>query len=242
MDIDPDLALLQEVSGVPEAISKSYELTTHLAAGGSWGESLRVKTAILARGAIGEEIRLTSRWAWLNRELEHFRGNLLAYHVTVLDQKFRVLSAYCPPWPIRADRLEGIDITPVKLAQNSKLWVTELLWAGLLDACLSHEAGPWIVGGDLNSSETFDVPRPRGNKEVLDRMQKLGLRECLRLWNGALVPTFRTPRGGFVVHQMDHLFVSELLAKRLVSCTTCHQDRVFDNKLSDHLPLVADFS
>jgi endonuclease/exonuclease/phosphatase family metal-dependent hydrolase len=73
-------------------------------------------------------------------------------------------------------------------------------------------------------------------------MRDLGLRECLRHCNGALVPTFRNPRDGRIVHQIDHLFVSESLAARLVSCITADHARVFDASLSDHLPILADFS
>lgn len=106
---------------------------------------------------------------------------------------------------------------------------------------LSGHKPPWVVGGDLNSSETFDSPRPRGNREILDRMQGLGLREGLRHAQGQLVPTLRNPRGGYVGHQMDHLFVSESLATQLVSCTTGDHARVFDASLerssADHCRL-----
>jgi exonuclease III len=243
-ELSPDLALLQEVSALPKTISEQYQVVLRRAAGKA-GQSQRFNTAILVRGIIATEIPLSSRWDWVNSELEHFKGNLLAYEVNVLGQKYRVLSAYSPAWPVESERLWGIDVTPIKLKLNPKLWVTELLWAALLDSCDVNQPLPWIVGGDLNSSETFDYMwrgGPRGNREILDRMHDLGLRECLRHWNGSLVPTFRNPRDGRIVHQMDHLFVSESLASRLVSCITVEQARVFNASLSDHLPIVADFS
>lgn len=243
-ELSPDLALLQEVSAIPSSISSNYNVVMHRAAGKLPGTLQRFSTAILVRGTIGAPIPLSSRWEWVNQELDYFRGNLVAYHVTVRDRAYRVLSAYSPAWPVDALRLGGIDVAPVKLKLNPKVWVTELLWAALLDACSPHEA-PWIIGGDLNSSETFDYmwgPKPRGNREILDRMQELGFRECLREVHGRLIPTFRNPKGGRVVHQMDHLFVTESLAAQLLSCKTTEQERVFGESLSDHLPIVADFT
>jgi exonuclease III len=243
-ELSPDLVLLQEVNAIPPSISSAYDVVMHRAAGKSLQNSQRFSTAILVRGTIGAPIPLSSRWDWVNQELEYFRGNLVAYHVTVRDQEYRVLSAYCPAWPVAAERLHGVDVDPVKLTLNPQVWVTELLWAALLDACNPHQT-PWIVGGDLNSSETFDYmwgPKPRGNREILDRMYSLGLRECLRETHGMLVPTFRNPKGGRIVHQMDHLFVPESMTAKLVSCKTADHVRVFGESLSDHLPIIADFS
>jgi exonuclease III len=241
-EISPDLALLQEVIAVPKTVGDQYQTVMIHAAGNV--NPQRFSTAILVRGTVGAPVPLSSRWDWVNHELERFKGNLLAHRISVLGREYRVLSAYCPAWPVDPERLRGIDVEPVKLKLNPKVWVTELLWAALLDSCNS-DGPPWVVGGDLNSSETFDYMwpgGPRGNREILDRMQNLGLVECLRHSSGALVPTFRNARDGRVVHQMDHLFVSGSLVARLVSCGTAEHARVFEASLSDHLPIVADFS
>ena len=242
-ELSPDLALLQEVSGLPKAITDQYQVVMRQAAGSK--QPQRFSTAILARGAIGAPIRLVSRWDWVNRELERFNGNLVAYEVSVLGREYRVLSAYSPAWPVNPERLRGIDVGPVKLKLNANVWVTELLWAALLDSSQAGDPAPWVVGGDLNASETFDymwAGGPRGNREFLDRMQALGFWECLRERHGKVVPTFRNPRDGRVVHQMDHLFVSGSMATRLMACDTVEHARVFGASLSDHLPIVADFA
>jgi exonuclease III len=83
--------------------------------------------------------------------------------------------------------------------------------------------------------------RPRGNREHLDRLEALGLKECLRLTKGMVTPTFRNPRDGLVYHQMDHIFVTAALSERLVWCDIGLPEVVFDQRLSDHLPIVADF-
>jgi endonuclease/exonuclease/phosphatase family metal-dependent hydrolase len=243
-EISPDVALLQEVTAVPKNISDKYTVAMHLAAGKKWGTSQRFYTAILVRGKIESPIPLSSRWDWVNGELDHFRGNLLAYQVNVLGQVFRVMSVYSPAWPVDPERLREFDVNPIKLKQNPNVWVTELLWAALLDTCNSDQP-PWVVAGDLNSSETFDHmwgSGPRGNREILDRMNDLGLRECLRQSQSTLVPTFRNPSNGQIVHQLDHLFVSAKLATHLTSCKTGERDRVFGESLSDHLPIIADFA
>ena len=100
---------------------------------------------------------------------------------------------------------------------------------------------PFIVGADLNSSETFDVPRPSGNREIMDRMNALGYHVWLRMFNGKLTPTYRSPRGS-VVHQLDHLYVTPTLLSKLAQCDVGSAERVFDARpmLSDHLPIVAD--
>jgi hypothetical protein len=125
-EMSPDLALLQEVGGIPNFIDAEYKWVIRKASGN------RFHTAILVRGSIGQPILLSSRWDWVNRELELFQGNLVAHSVSVLGQKYHVVSVYSPAWPVDPARLRGIDVEPVKLKLNPKLWVTELLWAALL--------------------------------------------------------------------------------------------------------------
>ena len=100
---------------------------------------------------------------------------------------------------------------------------------------------PWIIGGDLNSSPTFDKTFSSGNQEILDRYYALGLKECLKEYNGKLIPTFKNTNGGKVIHQIDHLFASDDLFKDLVDCNIVDQEAIFENKLSDHIPIVANF-
>jgi endonuclease/exonuclease/phosphatase family metal-dependent hydrolase len=122
------------------------------------------------------------------------------------------------------------------------VWVADLLRAALADGERPGSV-PWVVGGDFNLSETFDLWRggPRGNREYLDLMARLGFVECLRMAQGRLTPTFRNTDGTTVKHQMDHLFVSQSLARHLRACDVGSHDEVFGQNLSEHLPIVADF-
>ena len=154
--------------------------------------------------------------------------------------ELNIISVYSPAWPVDPVRLKGIDVTPVKLTQNNEVWVTELLWSALKNAGLSGDK-QWVVGGDFNSSETFDYTFSSGNAEILSRMNNLGLTECLRAYKGKLTPTFRNASDGKVVHQIDHLFVTNNLYSEIENCTTGKQPVIFEKSISDHLPIVADF-
>jgi exonuclease III len=240
-ELAPDIALLQEVSSIPLNIKKEFDVQYKMAVGKT-GNTQRFGSAVLVRGAIVRDLPLQSSEDWVNAEIERFVGNLLAFEV-LLERGLRlnVVGVYSPAWPVKRARIPGVDVSSIKLTLNPDVWVADLLWAYLRSIDLHKDF--WVVAGDFNLSETFDAWRggPRGNREYLDRMAALGTTECLRKQKGKLTPTFRNPRDGLVIHQMDHLFVTDALASRLVSCDTGNPERVFGESLSDHLPIVADF-
>jgi exonuclease III len=240
-ELAPDVALLQEVGAISPRASEQFGAVLRRATGKT-GRLQRFCTGILVRGEIREAVNFSTEWVWVDRELALFDGNIVANRVMLTDgQRLSVVSAYSPAWPVPPERLVDADVTQLKLANSSHLWVTELLYAALSSIPTLRD-DPWIIGGDLNASETFDYlwpGGPRGNRELLDRLVDLGLVEALRHTNGGLVPTFRNARGGRVVHQMDHLFLSPPLAKRLESCSCGDAQRVFGDSLSDHLPVLA---
>jgi len=209
-------------------------------------ESVRSRsfhTAVLVRGHIGQPIHLTGPEEWIDSILAAFAGNLIALELSPRNAPpMRAISVYSPSWKIPPDYTRGVDLSVLKPTQNRGLWLTDLLLASL-EHCRPNPRDLWVIAGDLNLSESFDAESwsAGGNKAYLDRMAALGLTECLRKAKGALTPTFKSPRGGWVSHQIDHLFVSEGLASRLVACETGSQERVFDPSLSDHLPIVATF-
>lgn len=235
LELDPEVALLQEVRSLPAKIQSRYEWRGHSATRQD-GASQRFQTGILAR-RFGERIALRGPESWVNSELERFAGNLVAYEVvTSRGESVNVVSVYSPAWTVR------IDTSRLQLTQDRKGWVPDILWAALTIAGI-NDRQRWIVGGDFNLSEPVDFGQdgPRGNKVLLDRMTDLGLLECLRTSTGRLTPTFRNLCSGMVKHQMDHLFVTQELGAKLSSCCTGSHERVFGLGLSDHLPIIADF-
>ncbi len=245
LELDPDVALLQEVGAVPPRVSDVYT-SAEATPVTRTGRPQRFRTAVLVRGEIAGDVELPAPSGWVARELAFFMGNFVAKRVTLrngLDLK--VISAHSPAFPIDWSRLKGVDTTGIQLTQNRDVWATEILWASLGSMGIAAD-DPFVVGGDFNSSETFDTlwaGGPRGNREFIERMNALGLHECLRTFQGQLTPTFRSPRGGSVIHQLDHLYVTSALLGKLVRCDVDSADRVFGATptLSDHLPIVADF-
>jgi exonuclease III len=241
LELDPDVALLQDYGTLPERVKDVY---VHVQNGvvDETGRVSRVMSGILVKGTCTGEIPLPAPTEWVTRELETFREFFTARSVTLHNGvSLNVMSVYSLAIPIDRVRLAGIDTTGIQLTQNRDVWMTELMWATLRSMSISAEE-PFIVGGDLNSSETFDDPRPRGNREIQDRMNALGFYDCLRMFNGKLTPTFRTSRGS-IVHQLDHLYTTPCLLSKLAWCDVGASGRIFESTpmLSDHLPIVADF-
>jgi exonuclease III len=251
LDLQPDIILLQEVGNIPEEIYKCFDVLLKTAIYKT-GKPQKFSTAVLVKGKIIKEILLSSEHEWVNSELELFKGNFISCSVQIVNQKpMNVISVYSPAWPVDKNRLSGIDVSQVKLKNNPDVWATEIIWSALKHSISVNEQ--WIVGGDYNSSETFDKDwqdkngkifgiRSYGNKEILDRMQALGFTECLRKFNNdKIIPTFKHSSKE-IVHQMDHLFVTNDLYSKLEKCNVGDQTIIFDKSLSDHLPIIADFN
>ncbi len=241
VELSPDIAVLQEVSRLPESVRNSFAVREARPPGPS-GRPQSFQSVLLVRGTIGEPVRLRTDLNWVNLELEYFAANLMAYQVQVGSRELNVMGAYSPAWPLSRERLAGEDLSGVKLEHSPDVWVVDLVVAAMREE-LRLRPADWVIAGDFNTSETFDAWRggPHGNREWLDRMASLGLIECLRQFQGVLTPTFRAPGVADPKSQIDHLFVTSELAPQLTRCATGEQTRVYGESLSDHLPIVADF-
>jgi len=71
-------------------------------------------------------------------------------------------------------------------------------------------------------------------------MYALGFKECLLEYNGKLTPTYKHTNKK-IMHQIDHLYVSDNIFLRIEKCTVGEQSIIFGKLLSDHLPIIADF-
>lgn len=243
LELDPDIALLQEIGDFSSHFRENFNGLSKRAIGET-GLPQRFSTGIATKGEFLGELILGSEFDWVNDEREHFSGNIIACSIKLpgFETALNTVSVYSPAWPVNEERIVHIDTAPVKLTLNLGVWCTEILWS-LLKGSMPGQKDPWIIGGDFNSSETFDYmwkDGPRGNLEIIERMNALGLTECLRSFSGKLTPTFRNPRGGKIVHQLDHIYVSELLLCGLATCRTGKAEEIFDRSLSDHLPIIAD--
>jgi exonuclease III len=243
MELNPDTAFLQEVNSIPANICSVYRCYKKPAVYKD-GSQQRFSTVLLVKGQLGDPIHLMGGEEWLDNELEHLEGNLLGSQLLPeAAQAINAVSVYSPAWAIVPERLKDRDLSDIRLTlQKEDVWAADFLWTSLKQIPnLRNEL--WIIAGDFNLSETFDSwsGGPRGNLEYLDRMADLGLIECLRKFNGQLIPTFRNPRDGAVKHQIDHIFVSPILANKLTGCHTGLPEDIFNARLSDHLPIIVDF-
>ncbi len=243
-DLDPDIILLQEVTRIPgEFVEVFSVITDHPTA--KDGNPQKFQSAVLSKFPLEANLPLNSELAWVNGEYKHYSGNILSCKAkTEGGKQLNLISFYSPAWHIPDQRLGGSDLSKVKLTDNPNVYVTEVLWKLLTDS-MSSVGGSWIIGGDFNSSTTFDWmwgKKPRGNQEIIDRMNALGLSDCLSTHAGELVPTFKNARGGKVIHQMDYIYTDSQLGERLCSSGVVGDRTIFERSLSDHLPVVADFA
>lgn len=244
LSLEPDVAFLQEVSDLSDAVRNCFA-TVQGKPIFKTGKEQPFSNFILVRGDLPKPFHLFGTQAWVTKELERFSGNVLTFVIRDSEGCTTwLVGVYSPAWPLDAAQRYGVDVTDVKCKLNRRLWLYNLIWDGLRESGIDSEHN-WIVAGDLNMSETFDYlwkGGPRGNREHLDRMSALGFTEALRHHQGELVPTFRSSRNGTVLHQIDHVFLSRPLTKRLKSAVVGDADTVFGGKLSDHLPIIADLS
>ncbi len=240
--INPDILTLQEVVSIPYYIEKKYSFNIKKATTKSGNKQI-FSTAVFAKRTISD-LTLNSKYDWINSELEFFKGNLVSSTIEVKKNfRIKVISVYSPAWPVSPQRLKGIDISKIKLKENPQLWCTEILWAALKNIkTLKNDL--WIVAGDFNSSITFDYlwkGGPSGNQEIVERLFKLGLVETLKFFKGELVPTYKNPKGGKVIHQIDHMYVTPTLLSRLVRSNIGNSYGIFEDLVSDHLPIISTF-
>ena len=59
----------------------------------------------------------------------------------------------------------------------------------------------------------------------------LGLVECLEKSNSKLVPTFKNPKGGKIIQQIDHLFVTADIYENINTCVVGDQNLIFEESL-----------
>lgn len=240
--VAPDVAVLQEVHSIPDWVRDRWAVAAVCPVTRT-GRPQRFQSVTLVKGELLEPLAMRTAIPWVNRALDRFRNQLAGWRVRLgTGLHLNVVNVYSPAWPIEPCLLPGETTAGVQLEQNRSVWVTDLLWAWLREVP-DLRSEPWLVAGDLNASITFDSwpGGPRGNREFQDRMRSIGLTECLAGFHGRLVPTFRNGRGGRVVHQIDHLYVSPPLADRLERCDTGDPAEVFGRGLSDHLAVVGEF-
>jgi exonuclease III len=140
-------------------------------------------------------------------------------------------SVHSPAFSIEKSRLNGIDVSAMKLKKNRDLWFLDVLFYFLRPLIGSK----LLVGGDFNASRHLDTTLgERGNNEFFDRIHGEGFVSLHRLFRESDERTYFKP--GKASHQLDYLYSDPPVAEFARSCMV-HSNGEF----SDHAPLVADF-
>lgn len=238
---DADIVLLQEVTRIPDEFLRHYNCHARFPKYFEDGNA-PYQTVVLSKWRMNTTPFLASdvetvkriqstQYGWIH-ECEVVDGNGARYRVVA------VLS-HANAVPLAETNYK--DFSALKLKNNRKLFFTEILWSLLQNANPGNDTN-WIVGGDFNSSVRFDDEQNRGNREVIERLNDLGLKDCLSHHNGQPVPTFQHSSKA-VEDQLDYLYVNAPLLDRLTSARVPGHDEVFGTnpRLSDHLPIVCEF-
>lgn len=248
-----DIAMLQEVYNIPQCVRDRYHVEyvkTRYFTGGC----ARFGSAVLARKPdwkIGAEATWRSGHDWVNRIQQTFPGWLVGRQVeSASGDRCTAVSVHAPAFPVErwegahalCEILDGVDVAPVKLQNNPTLYFTEILWS-LLKGATIDKAASWIVAGDFNSSILFDKPKDKGNGEIVERFNALGLFDCAFKRHGERKPTYRakTHRHLLPVHQLDYVYANAPLLDRLTDVAVGGDLPAGEKWLSDHLPVVCDF-
>ena len=127
-----------------------------------------------------------------------------------------------------------------KLEELISLYVSELR--------TKYSANHILIAGDFNMDRMMDE-NPTGSRFVkkgerthnlfFDSILNLGFSDCLRKYHPNFIQTYRHNRGNYP-WEIDHMFATEDLYKNLQSIDVHNSDEI--NRLSDHNPIVADFS
>ena len=239
---DPDIALLQELRELPTWVEDCY--ACHLVTPRYFGgQHAPFCTAILSKWSLDTSSCLSSELDWVNAIHRERCGWIVECQVTgESGDRFHVVSVHSPAFAVPRESLSGLDVSVIKLKNNPDVWFTEILWS-LLSSADVGDSTNWIIAGDFNSSLLLDMPKDRGNSEVVGRMNDLGFVDGLSRHNGRPVPTFQHSRGS-VEHQLDYCYLNRPMLKRLVRATVLTQGEVFGPtpRLSDHLPVLCEFA
>lgn len=238
----PDIALLQEVTKLPDWIQDSYD-NHQVYPRFFGGQRAKFSTVILSKWPINTSPYLSSSLEWVN-SIHRDRDCWIIECETIPEsaEPIRLVSVHSPAFPVPPETLEGIDISPIQLTNNPNLWFTEILWSLLYNENIDGSV-PWIVAGDFNTSVLFDKPKDRGNRMVIKRLNELGLTDCLSHYKSKPIPTYKPPVGP-VIHQLDYCYVNKPLMKLFVRAHVPAQSEIFDSQpkmLSDHLPIICEF-
>ncbi len=220
---EPDVAFVQE-GRVPDWARASRTIFYAPAYPHSpWG------SAIVTRDELTPEIVQHKSLPWL----QYFFGRVVLAAVTVDSRELLIGSIHAQATELNAAKLDKKSLEATKRRWTKNVWALDLIFHDLV---LFLQDRSFIVGGDLNADPIMDetFSKVGGNRSFFTDLGMTGLLNC----SSSPQQTFFAP--GKKPYQLDYLFASSDWHDRLSRCTASPYDGF--ETLSDHVPLVAEFS
>lgn len=234
-----DILLLQEVWELSRTIIDEYPFIIQRTPVNKLWDTQKFHNIIASKYPFWQEIILKSDNERVMRELRHFRNNIFWYKIILENGTLiNAILVYSPARPIDKQRAKEIDTTSIRSRNNPDVYVSDILRHSLQEN--NFDGDRWLIWWDFNLSVSFDKKTKwwRWNQHSIDRMEWLGLKECIVQHNW-YTPTFRHSRG-WIVDQIDHIFLSESLQNLTKSCVVDKQCLI--ERISDHAPVIIDLN
>src|SRR6056297_1548362 len=124
-EINPDVALLQEVGSISETITNTYSVLERKAARRGGGKQ-RFGTVILAKDAVIKERQLVSSLDWVNQKIVKYDGNLISAEVNINGMHLNLVSVYSPAWKLDVNEVPLEEVNKIRLTGHPNVCLTEV--------------------------------------------------------------------------------------------------------------------
>jgi endonuclease/exonuclease/phosphatase family metal-dependent hydrolase len=105
---------------------------------------------------------------------------------------------------------------------------------------LDNKKKSLVLGGDFNASTQWDEQHAANSHRIFfNRLENFGLMDCLARFHTGYIQTWRSPRQGKIRWQLDYIYTSHNVGKKLVSCDVIDTPDI--RSFSDHNPVAAVF-
>ena len=232
--LDPDVALLQEVSP-PEWAKQEWQIHYERAyRDRDWGSAVLVKDGL---------------HSWSMNVPDHLRhpkhegSSVVLTEVQAGMEKMIACSIYASAWKLKEEQLlelagRGVDLETLRYGGVKDIWPLYLIFDELGRVLQSH---PFVLGGDFNAARLMDQfsYMAGGNVDFFSRIESSGFHNMLGPFHEGEVRTYF--KENKQPYQLDHMYCDATLLSRLKDCRVVdHPAAVLD--LSDHAPVVAEFA
>ena len=173
--------------------------------------------------------------------MANLAGSFVDARIKVNGEVLNVVSVYSPAWSIEKFLPNDVDMAEVE-SMFGKVFSAHDLFAYCLEQNTEIKNEYWVIAGDFNMYETIKTPRLKDTAKYIEKLNSMGLQDSLRNYSKKLTPTYNWRDGEKLINQLDYMFTSQALSKKLESCVVGDSEEIFGNKMSDHLPVIGTFS